>query len=153
MDVVFVKTVRVGAEVARARFHQTQCRLRALFHDVAKLPGEDQLAGAGRAAGFDEQNSAAYRRPGETRRHTRHAGAHRDFAFKLLRAQNFLQIGRIDAYVLRFAFRDAHRGTATATADFAFQIAYTRFARVIPDERADGLVGDHALLIGETVRL
>jgi hypothetical protein len=86
VDVGLVEHLLSNAELARTRLHERQRRLRAFLHDVAELARQDQLAGAGHARGFDEQNIAADRRPREARRYTRHAGAHRDFRIVFGRA-------------------------------------------------------------------
>ena len=143
----------VDAELRRARLHQGERRLRAFLHHVAELAGEDEPVAAGNARRFDEQNIAAGRRPGEPGRNARHAGAHGDFVLETRRAEDRRQRRAVDAQALDAALRDAHRDMAADRADMALEIAHAGLARVVANDRADGVFGDLALLGLEAVGL
>src|SRR6516225_3152183 len=81
-----------------------------------------------------------------------HARAHRHLVLETPRPENGGQRGVIDAHALDAALGDAHGDMAADRADQPFQIAHARFARVVADDRPDGVLADLALLRGQPVR-
>ncbi len=142
VDVALFEPRRIDAERLGLRLEQAQCRLRAFLHHVAELAGEDQLAAARDAGGFDEQDVAAHRRPRKARGHARHADAHRDFVLELRRTEDVPHVVRIDADRRRLALGHAHRDVTQHRADFALETATTRLTRVLARDRVQCLVGD-----------
>ena len=100
----------------------------------------------GNARRLDEQDVAADRRPGEPRRHARHARAHRHLVLELLRAKHDRELVHRDADRTTLALGDAHRGMAQHLADLALETAHAGLARVVRDDDAQRLVGDLDLL-------
>src|SRR3546814_14431574 len=78
VDVALLERVFADAEIPGPVLQQAEGGLRALLHHVAELSGKDQLAAAGGAARFDEEDVAAGRRPGKAGRDARQAGPHGD---------------------------------------------------------------------------
>ena len=152
MHVALLEHGRVERQLAGARLHQRQRRLRAFLHDVAELAGEDQLAAARQARGLDEQDVAAHRRPGEPSRHAGNAGAQRHLALEPARAEDARHVGRLDVHVFRLTTGDAHGGIAHDGADLALEIAAAGLPRVATHDRGERLVGEAQLLRLEAVR-
>src|SRR5262249_61557394 len=75
VDVARLEELRIDAGLAILRLRKAERRLRALLHDVAELPREDELAAPGRAGRLDEKEVAAHWCPGETGRDRGQAGA------------------------------------------------------------------------------
>ena len=137
VNVGLLERLRGDAEFSRARLDQRQRGLRAFLHHVAQLAGQDELAGAGHARGFDEQDIAAHRRPREAGGDAGDAAAHRDLGLELARAEDRGEIVGADRHLLRAAFGDAHRDIAEHVADLALEIAHARLARVVVDDRSN----------------
>ena len=145
VDVALLEQRRIDAERHRAILDDAQRGLRALFHDVAELAGEDQLAVAGQARRLDEEDIAADRRPCEPGRDTRHAHPHRHLVLELRRAEDGGEITGSDPDRPALAFGDAHRRMAQHLADLALQIPHARLAGVLGDDGAQSRIGDLGL--------
>src|SRR6516164_8192012 len=135
-----------------ARLRQRERRLRAFPHHLAELAGKDELAAARNPRRLDEQDVAPGRRPGKPSGDAGHARAHRHLVLETPRPENDGQRGAIDAHALDPALGDAHGDMAADRTDQPLQIANARFARVVADDRPDGVLGDLALLRGQAVR-
>jgi hypothetical protein len=66
VDVALLEATGIDAERAGAILDDAESRLRALAHDLAELPGQDQPTAAGCARRLDEQDVAADRGPCQT---------------------------------------------------------------------------------------
>src|SRR5581483_1219578 len=152
VDVAAFENFRLQTETARAILYQRQRRLGALLHDIAELPGEDQVALARYARRLDEENIAADRRPGEAGRDAGDARALRHLTFEALGPEDRVQIAGIDADLVRRPFGDAHRDVTKHAADFALEITHAGFAGIVADDGPQRLVGDFALLGFQAVR-
>src|SRR5262249_44004934 len=108
--------------------------LRAFFHHVAELAGEDQPFAAGNPRRLDEQDVAADWRPGEAGRDAGHARAHRGLAFEPGGPQDRREVLARDADRTGRTLGDAHGGMPQRLADLALEIAHAGFARVVRDD-------------------
>ena len=132
--------VGVGADVAERG-------LRALFHHVAQLTGESQLALAGHLRGLHEENGPTYRRPGQTRRHTRIFGALGDLARELLRPEVRADVvlGAHDDGLGDRCLGHLDHHAANDGGDLPLERAHARLAGVLLDDQLEGLVGHQEL--------
>src|SRR6266446_6932077 len=151
VNVALLEHPGVEPEPRGAAFHEAQCSLCALLHDLAELAGQDQPSGAGNSRRFDKKNIAADRRPGEPRGDAGDARAHRDLALEARRPQDFRQVVCIYANVPRRPFGDAHGGTAQHCTDFPLELAHAGFPRVVADNGMQRRVGDLGLVGGQPI--
>src|SRR5262249_57149464 len=100
----------------------------------------------------DEADVPAGRSPAKPGGDAGHARAHRRLVLETPRPENGGQRGAIDAHALDPAFGDAHGDVAADGTDQPLQIAHAGLARVVADDRPDGVLGDLALLCGQAVR-
>ncbi len=153
VHVGFLEQGDVEAKLGCARFRQGQRRLRAFLHHLAKLAGEDELAASRNPRRLDEKNVAAGRRPGEAGGDAGQAGAHGDFVLEAPRPENGRECRAVDPHALGAGLRDPHGDVPAHSADQPFQIAHTRFARVVADHHPDRVLGDLAPFGGKPIRV
>src|ERR1700678_348363 len=81
VQIDLAREVFVQTHAGRVRSHPGQRRLHRLLHHLADLPGHVESALALHLVGFDEENVAAGRRPGQTHSHARPLHAFGDLGF------------------------------------------------------------------------
>jgi len=153
VDIGLVEPSRVQVELLGAHLEQGECGLRRFFHDLAELAREDEAASAGGAAGLDEEDVAAVRRPGEAGGDAGHAGAQGHLVFVAAGAQDGVEIGDVDVALAGLALGDLDGDVTRDAADLALEIAQARLARVIAHDRGERVVADAALLGRQPGRL
>ena len=121
---------------------QAERRLSALAHDIAKLAGEDQLAGAGHFRRLDEEDFAADRSPREAGDDAGHAGAHGDLAAEALGAEQLMQVVEFDMHMVGGALGDLHGDVAQGAADLALEVANAGLAREGGDDPHKDVIVD-----------
>ncbi len=153
VDVGFLEALGIDAERDGAILDDAQGGLGAFPHDIAELAGENKLAAAGNASGFDEHDVAANGRPCKPGRHARHARSHGHLIFKSRGAQNLLQV--IGAYGDRgrMTLGNAHGGVTQGLANLALEVSYSSFPRVVLNNVAERRLGDLDLACLKAVRL
>jgi len=92
------------------------CALSFITSPVAR---QDKASAAGRARGFDEEDLAADRCPGQSSRDARNIAAQRDLRLEFSWAEDVRHVVDADYNALHAAFSDAHGGVAEDAADFA----------------------------------
>ena len=137
------------------RTHPGQRGLHRFLHHLADLAGHGEAALALHLVGFDEENVAAGRRPGQSHGHAGPLHAFGDFGFHahLDAAQEFLQHFARDDQLFRLAFDHAARLLAADRADHLLQLAHAGFARVVAHDVPHRLLGKLDLLRRDSVFL
>src|SRR5271165_2884014 len=130
MQIAARKNFGVDVQLRRIGLHQAQRRLRALFHHVPEMAGQDQLAAAGYPVRFDEQNISAHRRPSEAGGYPGDRLALRQFSLEAWRPKNRDDLRRADMHRPGRSLGDAHRDTAKYRADLTFEISHASLAGV-----------------------
>src|SRR4051812_17905873 len=97
------------------------------------------------ASRLDKQNVAAHRRPRESGCYTWHAGAHRDFTFKPRCPENALHVRSVDRLLSDTALSDPDCHVAKYRTDLTFQVAASRFARVVTHDLTQRRFSDRCL--------
>src|ERR1019366_3819338 len=150
-----LEEVGIDAVLGGVAAHPGERGLHRFLHDGAELPGHDEaFVAAGHAAGFDEQDVAAHRGPGETDGHAGAAGAVGDFGIGAVARRTEILLDYIggDDHLLAGAFGDAAGLLAADGADLALQAADAGFAGVAAHDEAHGVVGELDVLFdGEAV--
>ena len=137
---------RVDTERFSVRADVGQRRLRALAHDVAQHPGEDQpLLAARHHRRLDEEDIAAGRRPGQTRGHAGTIGALGDLVEKARPAQIVGHVLRRHLAGSGLPLDDVARDFAGNGGDLPFQVAHARLAGVVTHDAAQRVVRDGEL--------
>src|SRR5262249_54876883 len=125
----------------------------AFLHHVAELTGEGHLAGSRHRGRLDEHDVAAYRRPCQTRRYADRCDALLDLVVEPRLLQVLDQVFRPDASPILRVLRDLARNLSEDRADLSLEVAHTRFASVVDDDRSDRRIADLRLSDGEAVGL
>ena len=108
------------------------------------MAGGGELFAATHAAGFDEDDVAADGRPDKADGNAGLFGAFVDFTLgtEFRHAEEFANDFRCDNHFFRFTFGDTPRLLARDSADFAFEIANTGFAREAVDDLLQAGIGE-----------
>src|SRR4051812_14837977 len=140
------QTIRVGP-------HPRECRLHGFLHDLTDLAGHGESAFALHGIGFDKQYIASRGSPRKTHGNSGTFRPLGNFALAadLDSTQELLNDLFADDKLLRFPFRQPARLLAADRSDGAFQAAYARFPRVVPDHVSDPLFGKFNLLARNAV--
>src|SRR4029079_15927722 len=99
-------------------------------HHVSELAGELKPAAAWRPRRLDEQDVAANRRPGEARRHTRPARAHRHLVLEAHLPEDPLDLLDADQLLAGGTLGELDRDMPQHAADLALETAHAGLARV-----------------------
>ena len=155
MDVVIGEEILRDPELGRIRPHPCKGGLHRFLHHLTDLPGHGEGAFALHTIGFDEQNIATGRSPGQTDGHTCPLRALGDFAFgtNLDAPKKLLHHLFGDDQRLGFSFRQAARLLAANGADIALQVTNPGFMRVVTNNVADRFFGELDLFLGNAVFL
>src|SRR4030095_10773432 len=130
----------------RPRFHQTECGLSALLHNITQLSGEKQFAVTTHLRRFDKQDIAAHRGPSETGCHTRKARSQGNFV-EIFRSSQILSYRlRINRNRSGAPFGKPGGNTTANGANLAFELAHARFPRVAANDLRECFVSDDTLL-------
>ena len=151
VQVALFKVEGTQTESFGAGLHQAEGRLRAFLHDLAQLPGENQLALAGHAGGLDEQDVATDRRPCEPRGDTGGAGAQCHLGFVFACPEDLAHGVCVHVDFRRAALRDPHRDIAQYRADLPLEIAHAGLARVVGHDLDERIVSYGHLFLVEPV--
>src|SRR5260370_13685078 len=125
-----------------------QCRLDRLLHDLADLSGHGEAALGLHLVGFDEEDVATGRRPGQTDSHAGALGALGDLSVDtdLDPAQELLDDLARDHQLLGLPFGDPARLLAANGADVPLQVAHAGLPRVVAADEANRFFGKFDLL-------
>src|SRR5262249_61549685 len=113
-----------------------------LPHPLAGLACEDGFPPAGTPRRLDKEDVTAGRRPGKPGGDAGHARAHRRLVLETPRPENRGQRSAVDAHALNAAFSDAHGDMTADSADQPLQTAHASLARIVADDRPDGVLAD-----------
>ncbi len=154
MDVGLLEEVLRDSVSLRIRADEREGRLRRLFHHVAELSGELQLARAVHLRRLDEEDFAADARPGEPGRDSGLLGPLSDLARIPLRPEKLAHVVfRVDGSRLDLPFGDLDRDSADDARDLPLESTDARLASVLIDDDVERSVGEHELLLGDAVLL
>ena len=155
MNVVIGKEAFRDPQLSGVGTYPGQGSLHGFLHHLADLPGHGEATFAFHAIRFDEEHVTAGRSPRQANRHTSAFGAFGNFALgpNFDTAEKFLNDFFRDNQLFRLAFGNSARLLARDCSDIAFQIANTRFVRVVPDNETDSLFGDVDLVFSDSVFL
>ncbi len=138
------KQLPVDPKPGRARFSKLSARLGALLHHIAQLPGQDQPSPAGTAAGLDEQDIPAYRRPGEPGGNAGYRSMLRHVRIEAARPQDSGNRVHVDKHLAGRALRHPHGDVAEDRPDLPLQVSHPRLPRVPVDDQVQrGIVERH----------
>src|SRR5947207_6325400 len=129
---------------------------RRLLHHVTELPGEDEVLGpvALHPRGLDEQDVAAGSGHGEAGRDARYGRPLRCLEEELLPAEVLAHVACIHGeWRGDLGGRARRRGLTKDLAQLALEVPDARLARVVADDRPEGLVGHDDPVGRETVLL
>ena len=121
------------------------------LHDVAEGTGEDEVAFAGHAGGFNEEDVAADGGPGESGDDAGVEVFFGDFGVEFDGAEEGGKFGGGYAEGGFAAFGEVAGGLAADVGDFAVEVADAGFAGVVGDDAGEGVFGKGNLGGGEAV--
>ena len=152
MDIDLLQEVIVQAQPLGPRPNERQCRLGRLLHDIAQLPGQDQLALAVHLGGLDEQDVPAHGGPGQARCHARFGGPLGDLGHVFRRAEELGDALHGDLLQLaRLAFGDQHGDGPDDVRHLAFEVPDACLTGVGVDDLGHGSLVEHHPLFGQAV--
>ena len=153
MDVADFELARVDAELLGPRLQVAEGRGRRLFHDLAQLSRQVELALPGHHGGLDEDDLAPGRGPGQPRRHTRPVDAFGGLVVEPPLAERLPDPSRLNDNLLRrFAFGDVGRQPPEDARDLPLQVAHARLTRVLADDQAQRGAGEGDFVGRQAVR-
>src|SRR5258708_9385082 len=135
----------------RARADVRQGGLRRLLHYIPQLAGQCQLAFPVDYSGFGAQNRAANFGPRQASNQSDLALFMRQRVTELNHAKEVGDIRTSDGNRIVLTFFNHLAGDfATDIGNLALEIAHSSFARVSPDQRSDGVVGELYIFLRQT---
>src|SRR6266849_5770551 len=143
MDVLPAEEIRIDGVALGVAAHPGEGRVHGLLHHLAEVAGHGELLSAAHAAGFDEDDIAARRRPYQADRNAGALDALLDLLFgaELGYTEQLAHNLRGDQEFVGLPLGQAPGLLAGERGNLALEVAHTGFARIAVDDLPQAVLG------------